>query len=137
MKTLKVYGTRQKMEWLLYIPVGMSRVAVHFQGGSLSSYGTTPAEFHTDNEVLQAIIEDSDYFKSGAIYLIRATPLEPIQEPEAPVENKPLEDKHFACLDDAKQWISDEFGIAQYKVRSLALAEAAAAQKGYNLIIDN
>lgn len=59
------------MEWQALIRCGKATVTVHFSGGSLTGYGVTPAEFTTENPMTQAIIENSDYFKKGKIFLMR------------------------------------------------------------------
>lgn len=59
------------MEWQSLIRCGKATVTVHFSGGSLTGYGVTPAEFTTENPITQAIIENSDYFKKGKIFLMR------------------------------------------------------------------
>lgn len=67
----KTYGVQGYMEWQALIRCGKATVTVHFSGGSLTGYGVTPAEFTTENPMTQAIIENSDYFKKGKIFLIR------------------------------------------------------------------
>lgn len=67
----KTYGVQGYMEWQALIRCGKATVTVHFSGGSLTGYGVTPAEFTTENPMTQAIIENSDYFKKGKIYLMR------------------------------------------------------------------
>lgn len=67
----KTYGVQGYMEWQSLIRCGKATVTVHFSGGSLTGYGVTPAEFTTENPITQAIIENSDYFKKGKIFLMR------------------------------------------------------------------
>ena len=67
----KTYGVHGYMEWQALIRCGKATVTVHFSGGSLTGYGVTPAEFTTENPMTQAIIENSDYFKKGKIFLMR------------------------------------------------------------------
>lgn len=67
----KTYGVQGYMEWQALIRCGKATVTVHFSGGSLTGYGVTPAEFTTENPMTQAIIENSDYFKKGKIFLMR------------------------------------------------------------------
>lgn len=59
------------MEWIASIPCGKATVTVPFTGGSLSGYGIVPAQYITENPMMQAVIENSDYYKSGKIVLIR------------------------------------------------------------------
>ena len=67
----KTYGVQGYMEWQALIRCGKATVTVHFSGGSLTGYGVTPAEFTTENPMTQTIIENSDYFKKGKIFLMR------------------------------------------------------------------
>ena len=69
--TRKTYGVNGLMEWDTTIPVGKATMKVHFSGGSLTGYGVTPATFTTEDPMKQMIIEKSDYFKSGKIFVVR------------------------------------------------------------------
>lgn len=69
--TRKTYGVSGLMEWGAAIPVGKATMKVHFSGGSLTGYGVTPATFTTEDPMKQMIIEKSDYFKSGKIFVVR------------------------------------------------------------------
>lgn len=69
--TKKIYGVKGMMEWIASIPCGKATVTVPFTGGSLSGYGIVPAQYITENPMMQAVIENSDYYKSGKIVLIR------------------------------------------------------------------
>lgn len=71
--TRKTYGVNGLMEWDTAIPVGKAIMKVHFSGGSLTGYGVTPATFTTEDPIKQRIIENSDYFKSGKIVVVRET----------------------------------------------------------------
>lgn len=100
------------MDWQCEIPVGRARAIVHFTGGTMTSYGVTPAEYSTGDPVKQRIIEGSSHFKRGRIKLLRKTgkpdPVKrreskpapapaPVQTPaptpqaEAPAPAKPVE----------------------------------------------
>lgn len=69
----KTYGVRGLMEWQALIKCGKATVCVPFTGGTLTGYGVTPAEYTTENPVMQAIIEGSNYYKNGRIILMRET----------------------------------------------------------------
>ena len=69
--TKKIYGVKGIMEWIAEIQCGKATVTVPFTGGSLSGYGIVPAQYATENPMMQAVIEKSDYYKSGKIFLIR------------------------------------------------------------------
>ena len=69
--TRKTYGVSGLMEWQAVIRCGRATVNVLFTGGSVTGYGVSPAEYTTENPVVQAIIEGSEYYKSGRIRLLR------------------------------------------------------------------
>ena len=69
--TRKTYGVNGLMEWDTTIPVGKATMKVHFSGGSLTGFGVTPATFTTEDPMKQMIIEKSDYFKRGKIFVVR------------------------------------------------------------------
>lgn len=70
----KRYEVRGMMEWHPVFNVGRTRIAVSFTGGHLCGGGTTPAVFETDNPVVQAVIENSDAFRSNRIRLAWVEP---------------------------------------------------------------
>lgn len=71
MKTYAVYGI---MEWLCQIVVNKkSKISILFCGGSMTGYGVTPALYRTDSPVVQAVIENSYYYKTGKIVLHHTT----------------------------------------------------------------
>lgn len=70
---IRTYGVDGMMDWQCQIPVGRAKAIVHFTGGTMTSYGVTPAEYSTGDPVKQKIIENSDHFKNGRIKLLRKT----------------------------------------------------------------
>lgn len=70
---IRTYGVNGFMDWQCEIPVGRARAIVHFTGGTMTSYGVTPAEYSTGDPVKQRIIENSSYFKNGRIKFLRKT----------------------------------------------------------------
>lgn len=70
---IRTYGVEGFMDWQCEIPVGRARAIVHFTGGTMTSYGVTPAEYSTGDPVQQRIIENSAYFKNGRIKFLRKT----------------------------------------------------------------
>lgn len=85
---IRTYGVEGFMDWQCEIPVGRARAIVHFTGGTMTSYGVTPAEFSTGDPVKQRIIEGSKHFKNGRIKLLRqfgeADPVRPRISKAAP-----------------------------------------------------
>ena len=55
---IRTYGVEGYMDWQCEIPVGRARAIVHFSGGTMTSYGVTPAEYSTGDPVQQRIIEN-------------------------------------------------------------------------------
>ncbi len=66
----KTYGVHGLMEWSAIVGNGNVSVRVEFTGGSVTGYGVSPAEYTTDNPVVQTLIEESSYFKNGRISLL-------------------------------------------------------------------
>lgn len=81
---IRTYGVEGYMDWQCQIPVGRARAIVHFTGGTMTSYGVTPAEYSTGDVVQQKIIENSEHFKSGRIKLLRKTGTPDPVKPRAP-----------------------------------------------------
>lgn len=69
--TETTYAIDDKIEYLLVLPAGAANVEILFDGGTFTGYGTTPATFTTSNPALQALVENSEYFKSNRIYKMR------------------------------------------------------------------
>jgi len=69
--TIKTYGVFGLMEWSALIGNDNVRLRIDFTGGSVTGYGVSPAEYTTSNPVIQTLIEDSPYFRSGRIRIIR------------------------------------------------------------------
>lgn len=67
----KIYGVRGLVEWEAVINCGCAKVKIQFKGGSISGYGEVPATYTTENPMYQHVIENSCYFKSGRIFLVR------------------------------------------------------------------
>lgn len=68
--TTKTYGVEGLTDWQCVIHVGKAKATVHFEGGMMTRYGITPAEYTTSDAIKQRIIEQSDYFKQGRIKLL-------------------------------------------------------------------
>lgn len=66
----KTYGIRGLMDYVMQISAGKGTVTVHFSGGALTAYGTTPARYSTTNPFFQNVIEHSTQFQKGRIELL-------------------------------------------------------------------
>lgn len=139
------------MEWSAMIPAGSARMHIHFSGGALTGYGVTPAEYSTDDLLIQRIIENSDYFKVGKIQLLRAVEVEgkgrevfgkksskPVvaqqdalpEEKQEEVAEEPLTEVAVSDLEEAKEYLVEQFGIARSKLRSKVTINESARENG-------
>lgn len=66
----KTYGIKGLMDYVMQIAAGKGIVTIHFSGGALTAYGTTPARYATNDPFFQNVIEHSAQFKSGRIKLL-------------------------------------------------------------------
>ena len=65
----KTYGTKDLKDWTVNIKSGNASLRVNFEGGAATVRGIIPATYTTADPVKQAIIEKSEYFKHGRIYV--------------------------------------------------------------------
>lgn len=79
------------------------RVRVNFEGGSLTSQGIVPAIYKTSDTLIQHIIESSDKFNSGAVYVKESVDL----GEEEPEEEKPKPSPLTNNLEDTTTPSSD------------------------------
>lgn len=146
MKTI-TYGAEGLMDWQAEIQLGKAKLNVTFSGGTMTKYGVTPAEYTTSNEFVQKAIENSTYFKTGRIKIVRcidtSATTETTSEEEAPnatakvniiipdnateVKVKKIE---VSCLPEAQEYLRDNFGISTSAVTSKAKAQDYAKQYG-------
>jgi hypothetical protein len=132
MATKKTYGVRGLMDWNCLIHVGKAKVHIPFTGGTLSAYGVTPAEYTTDNPMVQAVIENSDYFKQGKIQIIRSSE----ETTETNAKESKLEKKVFANIDDARDFLAEEHSVPRSKIRSLASVIDFGKGAGFDIVIE-
>lgn len=131
------------MEWMCNIPVGKTHLKVEFTGGVLTQYGNTPAKFTTDDKLKQAIIENSKPYKDGKITLIacvdsqeeetrrvEGTKKQVIDETQTTSDEQPANEVEVASLDDAKEYLNKNHGVAVRNLRSRQAIIDAAKQCG-------
>lgn len=129
------YGVVDLIDWNARIPVGKACMCVHFTGGALTKYGVTPAEFTTCDPFTRRVIEDSDYFRSGRITVLRRA-----GRPESgpPATGKapcaPTKEMEVACLEDAIEYLRSNHAVPSYRVRNVALAQEIGAAYGVKFI---
>ncbi len=145
---IRTYGVEGFMDWQCEIPVGRARAIVHFTGGTMTSYGVTPAEYSTGDPVQQRIIENSAYFKNGRIKFLRKTgkpdPVKrrepkpapapaPVQTPaptpqaEAPAPAKPAEATPEAPTQEGEN-VGSEADVDAFIEQTVAEAEEEAPE---------
>ena len=145
MKTKKTYGVTGLMEWHAVIPAGQAKVHVHFSGGALTGYGITPAEYTTDDRMIQAVIENSPYYKKGKIVLLRTFEVaEPDNGKKPSAKSKAVSSSEISAvqeepalrevavgdLDEAKDYLAEEYGVARSKMRSKQAIIDAGKENG-------
>lgn len=158
------YATTRLVDWVACIKVGAATVKVHFTGGALTKYGVTPAEYTTSDPFIQRVIEQSQYFKEGRITKIRLvdipelkstnptpapTPVPvavvpapapvavPAPTPITEQETATLTQVEASCLQDAQDYLQQNFGIPSHKVRTWDAAKQKAAENGVEFVKPN
>lgn len=66
----KKYGIRNTSECVIRIPVGKTDVVCNFTDGNLQSREPIPASYTTSNPIIQHVIEHSELFNGGKIFLM-------------------------------------------------------------------
>ena len=136
----KTYGVKGLMEWVARIQCGKTTINVPFTGGTLTGYGESEAEYTTENPVVQAVIEKSDYFKSGRIRVLRQDAgscthdinvAKAVNSIEAGTIAGDTQEKNIevASIEDARDYLADHFDdISKSELRSkVAIKQAAKA----------
>ena len=129
----KVYGVKGLMEWNALIPVGKSFLRVHFTDGSLSGYGVSPAVYRTSDEFTQQLIEGSDLFKRGKIYLVATYGDQPEKKENSVVSN--LKEMEFSSYEAAKEYLAEEYEVSRVKMRSNVAVIEQGKAVGINIVI--
>lgn len=140
----KTYGVDGLMEWQARIPCGKATVLISFTGGTLTTYGTTPAEYTTSDLLKQTIIERSDYYKQGRIKLLRQTPDErdgttvPTGKGTDALETVGAMDERervkVASLEDARDYLSEKHGVKKSGLTSRRAIYEAARRNGVEFV---
>lgn len=123
----KTYGIYGLLEWHGFIESHGVKMKVHFTNGSVTAHGVAPATFATSNKLTQHIIENSERFKSGRIFIVSAIELPNatarVERTEGSAEDAPASDKktvEVTSLAEAKDYLVENHGIAASKLRSRA-----------------
>lgn len=132
MANIKTYGVKGLMEWQAIIRTGKARLHINFTGGLPTGYGIKPAEYTTGNEIIQKIIENSQDFRVGKITLLRSIQDKKPVTPRS--EKRDCKKVTVACLDDAKEYLCDRFGLEPSKLKSANSIISHAAKNGIEFI---
>lgn len=74
--TKKTYAARGLLDWQLALNVAGAIIRICFSGGSMGSNGVVPAKYTTDNEAIQRLIENTDHFRKGRIFVVAVMPVD-------------------------------------------------------------
>lgn len=137
------------MDWTAIIKAGKASVRVTFSGGAMTRHGVIPAEFATSNRFMQTVIENSDYYKTGRIRLLRSIQLDEdlvsekpgVKSEEmpapGPVANEVVDEGDegenvvaVTCLEDAQTYLKEHYGVPMHKTSSKAKCIKEAQQYG-------
>lgn len=131
---LVVYGVDGIMEWNAVIPIGGAKVNVPFKYGSYNGYGTSSACYRTEDTFFQQVIENSKFFATGKIFIIKDCRIDEnlIDEQESESEEKEivLSEVEVSSREDAKQYLMDNFGFTAKALKSKDSIIAAAKANG-------
>lgn len=131
----KTYGIYGLLEWHGYIDAGGAKMRVDFTNGSVTAHGVAPATFTTSSALTQHIIENSEQFKGGRIFIASAVELPGRKKAESTTDESAGETPNgeraaveVTSLAEAKDYLMENHGIAASKLRSrAAILEQAAA----------
>ena len=134
------YGVPRLVDWVALIKVGAATIKVHFTGGAMTKYGVTPAEYTTDNEFIQNVIEQSNYFKQGRIIKLRSIHIAGTDKAKKEfkmADGSKLEEVQVTCLQDAQNYLKENYGIPAYKVRKIETAKVLGMERGVKFVGDD
>lgn len=140
-KRLVTYGISGLMECQVVIKIGnRSKMKVLFTDGSMTAHGVTPAQFTTDNFMVQHAIEQSVDYKRGYIFTVSSFDLKEdvkiggsqevkATENELPLAPKPIVTKvSISDPDAAKTYLAETFGVNRAKLKTIkAIKDEAMA----------
>lgn len=132
MRAIKVYGVAGLLEWQCLIVSGGVKYHITFSDGAMSATGNTPAKFRTDNPVVQNVIENSAHFKKGRIKLLKQTIIEEEGDKVATPAAENVKEVEVTDLEDAKQFLVDNFNVSPIKLTGKRSITATA--KEHNIV---
>lgn len=140
---LKKYGVRGLMEWKAVLKVGKASLHVQFTGGFDNEYGSHPATYSTKDPIVQHIIEHSDPYKAGKIFLSETIDLggdaqegaEKAEASESGTTEGSLKQVEVSDWESAKDYLESNFGVKRSTVRYKKDVIQAAKAKGIEFIV--
>jgi len=131
--TQKTYGVFGLMEWEILASVGKRTMKLLFKGGLTTRMGVTPATYTTANPIVQLAIENTAYYRSGRIKVIRTVEREDSSvaaSVAATSEKSAVQTVKVACVDDARDYLVLHHNVPQSKLRTKAAIIEQAALAG-------
>ena len=122
----KTYGINNVVEASYVFPAMKGRLRANFSGGVLDPKRMRPATLTTKNPVVMLIIENSDMFKSGRIFIV-AQNEDP--KPERPAPKKEVKKKKATpdkVADDGRKVYEDVTSLGDAVSVLMALGANAA-----------
>ena len=132
MSKTKKYGVKGLMEWKITIPAGKAKFDFHFSGGMNTAFGEVPATYETKDRLYQLVIENSDYYKSGKIKLLKDGYEGESDDDEAmlPDGGAATEVVSMPTVQDARQFLIDGYNAEASQLMNKAAIVSYAKSKG-------
>lgn len=67
----KTYAARGLLDFQMALDLGGAVIRICFSGGAMGSNGVISAKYETDNPAIQRMIEASENFRKGRVYLLK------------------------------------------------------------------
>lgn len=136
---IKTYGINGLLEWHGILSAGGIKIKVSFTGGTTTGFGVAPATFTTKDDLSQYVIEHSEKFKKGQIFIVRnvevkstakavappkkQAPLPKVEEPKEEVnefkEEQSVKKVEVVDKSDAVEYLKEHFASKNYSATSL------------------
>lgn len=68
----KTYAVRGLIEWQMALNAGGLTLKICFTGGRMGLNGVVPAKYTTESPAIQKMIEATEYFRQGRIFVYEA-----------------------------------------------------------------
>lgn len=140
---LNKYGVRGLMEWKAVLKVGQASLHVQFTGGFENEYGSHPATYSTKDPIVQHIIEHSEPYKAGKIFLSESIELGSEETDGAKKADTGsgeetegvLQQVEVSDWESAKDYLEANFGVKRSNVRYKKDVVQTAKEKGIEFIV--